>query len=267
MPESLASAANRSAREKKEEPSCAVLVMSCDAYSDLWLPFFNLFWRYWSDCPWPVYLGTNYRLFADERVTSLRSEHTGWTQCLRFCLNQIDSDFVLLLLEDYFLDRPVSTPLVSEKLITLADLRGAQLRLFPLPGPNRKLSSHPSLGLIHRNAEYRVSTQAAFWKRTHLLDLLMDGESPWDFEWNATNRSRRLNAAHYGTYKPLIHYRHVIERGEWFRAAVRYFENQQIGCDFTARPIMSRSRALKRFLTTTIRYWKLRITGRLRSRQ
>ena len=38
---------------------CSVLVPSCDAYADLWIPFFALFWRYWSDCPFPVYLGTN----------------------------------------------------------------------------------------------------------------------------------------------------------------------------------------------------------------
>jgi hypothetical protein len=263
VPEPLSSTVSGSPAQLRE-PSCAVLIMSCDGYSDLWPPFFNLFWRYWSDCPWPVYLGTNQRSFSDERVVTIAAGETEWSQRLRFCLNRIDTDFVLLLLEDYFLDRPVSTSLLLQNLATLANLNGSQLRLFPIPGPDCRLSSHPALGTIHPRAAYRVSTQAAFWIRTHLLDLLADNESIWQFEWNATHRSRSLTARYYATNKPLIHYRQVVERGEWFRGAARYFRIQKIGCDFTARPIMNRRLALKRSITTAVRYFKLRLTARLR---
>ena len=249
--------------ESLATPSCSVLVMSCDAYSDLWQPFFNLFWRHWSDCPWPVFLGANQQAFPDSRIVTLKTGDAEWSRRLRFCLEQIDSDFVLLLLEDYFLDRPVSTPLISEKLTLLAALGGSQLRLFPAPGPDRRLDSCPELGLVHRRASYRVSTQAAIWKRGHLLDILEDGESIWHFEWNGTIRSRSSAAAYYATYKPLVHYRHVVERGEWFRGAAQYFGDQQIGCDFTARPIISRKGALKRFITTKLRNWNTRIGARL----
>ncbi len=235
--------------------------MSCDAYSDLWLPFFNLFWRYWADCPWPVYLGTNRNSFSDRRVATLMAGDGEWSYRLRFCLNRIQSDFVLLLLEDYFLDHSLSTGIISEKLAVLIALNGAQLRLFPLPAPDRKLPGHPDLGVIHPRAAYRVSTQAAIWNRAHLLNILVDSESIWDFEWNATRRSRSFNVGYYGTYKPIIQYRQVVERGEWFRGAARYFGKQDIGCDFSVRPIMSRPRALKRSITTVARYFSLRITA------
>ena len=241
--------------------------MSSDAYSDLWTPFFHLFWHYWPDCPWRVYLGSEQRPFPDRRVTPLTAGHAQWSARLRFCLNQIDSDYVLLLLEDYFLDRAVSTPLLEEKLSLLARLSGGQLRLFPLPGPDHKLAGYPALGTIDPRATYRVSTQAAFWNRTHLSGLLVDSEPIWNFEWNATNRSRSSNWAYYATYKPLLHYRQVIERGEWFRSAARHFGDRAIGCDFTARPVMSRRRALLRALTTKLRYVKLRISAAVRSGQ
>lgn len=241
--------------------------MSSDAYSDLWTPFFHLFWRYWPDCPWPVYLGNEHRPFSDRRVTPLTPGTAEWSARLRFCLNQIDSNYVLLLLEDYFLDRAVSTPLLEEKLVLLDRLNGAQLRLFPLPGPDHKLAGHSDLGTIDRRAAYRVSTQAAFWNRTHLLGLLVDNEPIWNFEWNATNRSRLSKSTYYATYKPLLHYRQVIERGEWFRSAARYFGNQAIGCDFSARPIMSRRRAFLRAVTTRLRYIRLRLQAAVRSAQ
>ncbi|HZS56620.1 MAG TPA: hypothetical protein VFA65_19600 [Bryobacteraceae bacterium] len=252
--------------ESLPQPSCAVLVMSCDAYSDLWPPFFHLFWRYWSDCPWPVYLGTNQKSSGGQRVTVIAAGNGEWSQRLRICLDQLDTDFVLLLLEDYFFDQPVSTSLLAQKLATLASLNGEQLRLFPLPGPDRKLESHPDIGIIHPRAAYRVSTQAAIWNRAHLLHLLVADESIWNFEWNATDRSRSSTARYYATYKPVLHYRQVIERGEWFRGAARYFGSQKIGCDFAARPIMNRRLALKRYIATAMRYLKLRLTARLRFR-
>jgi hypothetical protein len=238
--------------------------MSCDAYSDLWTPFFNLFWRHWGDCPWPVYLGTNHRPFSDQRVASLATGDAEWSDRLRLCLESIDSDFVLLLLEDYFLDGAVSSRLLCDKLADLRSLGGAQLRVFPSPGPDRQLQSHPDLGIIDARAAYRVSTQAAIWNRSHLLQLLVGSESIWNFEWNATDRSRSSGATYYATYKPLIPYRQVIERGEWFRGAARYFARQKIGCDFSARPVMSRARALKRRITTTARNLKLQFGVRLR---
>ena len=38
--------------------SCAVVVCSCDKYSDLWDPYFELFKKFWADCPYPVFLNT-----------------------------------------------------------------------------------------------------------------------------------------------------------------------------------------------------------------
>ena len=37
---------------------CAVLVTSCDSYSDIWDPFFKLMDAYWQDIPYKVYLNT-----------------------------------------------------------------------------------------------------------------------------------------------------------------------------------------------------------------
>lgn len=34
----------------------AVLIVSCDKYSDLWDPFLRAFDRYWPDCPFTVSL-------------------------------------------------------------------------------------------------------------------------------------------------------------------------------------------------------------------
>ncbi len=257
MPEPVARIA-QDMQPISNRPSCAVLVMSCDAYSDLWRPFFNLFWKHWPDCPWPVYLGSNRAVFSDERVVTLAVGDAEWSGRLQLCLDRLSSDFVLLLLEDYFLDAPVSTPDLLDKFAALGSLGGAQLRLFPMPGPDQKLERVPGVGIIHPRAAYRVSTQAAFWDRKHLQQLVADRESIWDFEWNGSKRSRSFDVRYYATCEPAMHYRQVVERGEWFRGAAAHFGKQQIGCDFGARSVMSRPAAVKRAITTKLRNWRSR---------
>jgi len=49
----------------------AILVSSFDGFSDLWSPFFMLFWRYWPDCPYPVYLISNNKIYENPRITTI----------------------------------------------------------------------------------------------------------------------------------------------------------------------------------------------------
>jgi hypothetical protein len=55
-------------------PDASILVVSCDGYQDLWKPFFSCFLKYWPDCPFPVYLGSNNLTYPDCRVRSLAIE-------------------------------------------------------------------------------------------------------------------------------------------------------------------------------------------------
>jgi hypothetical protein len=229
-------------------PSCAVMVMSCDAYRDLWTPFFTLFHRFWPDCTFPVYLGSNHAVLDHSSVRTLAAGDCSWSKVLRLGLQQIDTDYVLLLLEDFFLDRPVVTNRILHNLKTLHVLDGMVLRLFPHPGPDSTVPAHPDIGRLHPAAPYRVSAQAALWNRTWLIDFLRDDESVWDFEWKGTLRSRIHSDGFYSTYQASLLYRQVVERGQWFWGAARYYARQQIGCDFTARPVMSAAKALKKAL-------------------
>ncbi|HZQ51634.1 MAG TPA: hypothetical protein VFB14_05520 [Bryobacteraceae bacterium] len=244
------------------DPTCSVLVVSCDRYSDLWQPFFSQFWRYWPDCPFPVYLGLNQERYRDARVRVIQAgEDRSWSSNLRSFLNQTDSTYVLLLLEDFFLSKAVQTGEVLRHLGALDALHGTMLRLVPNPPPNTRISAYSSFGSIHPSAPYRVSAQAAIWKRTGLLDVLDDRENPWEFESNATARSRLYRDGFFCSYRPLLPYRHVVERGEWFWSAARFYKKQNIGCDFEARPVMTPTTALRKYINGRCRYWRDRISA------
>ena len=53
--------------------SVSILINSCDAYEDIWEPFFRCFSENWPDCPYPIYLNTETKEYNPDyiHVTSL----------------------------------------------------------------------------------------------------------------------------------------------------------------------------------------------------
>ena len=250
-----------------ENPECSVLITSCDAYSDLWKPYFNLFWKHWPDCPYPVYLSANHREFHHPRVKTLNAgSERNWTNQLRIQLESIDTPYVLMSLEDFFLRQPVSTAAVQQCLQALSDLNGHMIRLVRRPGPDRPVPGHPGIGSMDQGAPYRVSTQAAIWNRQSLLGLMQRDESIWAFEVSGSERSRHYATGFYGVQKDVLRYgHHVVERGKWFPWEARTFGRADIGCDFQARGIMTNKEALRwcvgktRAMALDLLPWRLRL--------
>jgi hypothetical protein len=226
---------------------CAVLVPSCDAYADLWKPFFTLFWRYWPDCPFPVYLGANRLTYDHPRVVSLASgQGTSWSNRVREHVAAVPTPYLLLVLEDFFWRRSTPTAEVLQLLASLRRLDGEMLRLTHRPPPDEPVPNEPRLGRIRPGAPFRVSTQTAFWRRSTLLELMPPDESIWQFEVDGSRRSDRWSDGFYSTWRQVLPYGyHVVEKGKWFRHEARRFGRMGIGCDFAARPVMGRGEALR----------------------
>jgi glycosyltransferase involved in cell wall biosynthesis len=241
-------------------PSCAVLVVSSDGYRDLWQPFFALFRQYWSDCPFPVYLGAQTASGDFPNVQVLQAgSGKDWSCSLRYFLKQLDSENVLLLLEDFFLCDKVPT---AEVLAQLADLRkreGTVLRLNPDPAPTIKVAEWPGVGEQHRLAPFRVSLQASLWDKNALLALLRDGESPWAFELKGTLRAQTQARGFYCTFRRTFPYGHAVEKGAWFWTAARDHKRLNIGCDFNARRVMGPLTAVRKAVLVTARRWRGRM--------
>ncbi|MCP4345827.1 MAG: hypothetical protein GY795_09910 [Desulfobacterales bacterium] len=219
----------------------SVLVVSCDKYSDMWKPFFTLFRRYWPDNPLKVYLGSNHLVYNDSDVTTLLAgEDKSWSHGLLKMIEQVETPYVILMLEDFFLQETVDTDSVIKCINTLKNLDGHMLRLIPRPGPDKGVADHPFLGYIKPDASFRVSTQGTLWRKSALLSLIREGESAWEFELNSTERSRNQKNGYYCVWKPVLTYKHhVVERGKWFRSEARKFGAMDIGCDFSRRAVMS----------------------------
>jgi hypothetical protein len=231
-------------------PSCALIVSSCDRYQDLWVPYFNLLFSNWPDCPFRIFLVSNNVTFYHPKVTTLLTgDDCSWSHQLRAALKQLHFDYIFFTLEDFFLRETVKTEEILNAVNMLHNLNGSMLRLVPMPPPNESLLNSVNIGLINSGAQYRVSTQAAIWLRKELLAILADGESIWEFELKGSRRSDN-RAGYYSYWKSIFPYKHhVIERGKWFKNEAKRFGGLKIGCDFKKRKIMNRVEMTKWRLT------------------
>jgi hypothetical protein len=223
----------------------AVLIPSCDKYRDLWTPFFTLFWKFWPDCNYNVYLGSNHVQYNNHMVKMINvGDDISWSDGLIAMLGMIPEEYVIMMLEDFFLRERVDNAKIAMYIRILKKLKGGLLRLAPMPGPDI-IIKESKLGIISKEASYRVSTQGAVWRKDVLSALLEKGESAWEFELNGTKRSRHLECNFYGTTTHILTYKnHVVERGKWLPKEARRFRMMNIGCDFNKRKIMTRMQYL-----------------------
>lgn len=226
------------------EKKCAVVVSSCDKYSDLWDPFFTLFFRYWPDCPFSVYLVSNTKTFNDYRVkTILVGEDRGWASNIKTIVSGLEEECVLYMQEDYFLQSLVDTKKIKDLLKYMSVELIGSIRLIGSPEPKYKHSNPFGLYEVKKNEQYRVSLQGSLWDKGVFLNLLKDGESGWDMEKEGSLRSNDLKEVFLSTQKkfPVLDYYYytAIKKGMWMPGAVRLLRRENIKIDISKRGVRS----------------------------
>ena len=223
----------------------AVLVSSCDRFFDAWRPFAAFWRRYWPAqvLPWPAFLIVNRLSVCSEWLTPLAvGPDRGWADNLRIALGRIEADHLLYLQEDYFLTAPpdaawlaaMAASARSESVDVLC------LRAMP-PGygaeawPRVPASVGEGLSEIPAGSPWRGRLQAAFWRRTALLEALRPGENAWDFEARAAERLGSLRAWTVVAGTPSAHalpyLSSAIVRGLWTPEARRLCTEQGVCID------------------------------------
>jgi hypothetical protein len=223
-----------------------IVVPTTVKYSDAWIPFIACFNKFWQDNPYPINFITD---FEDENAIEDRmitiGKDMGWCANFNEGLKRIDSEFILMLQEDFWLNAPVDHAYVCKALkMMLDDDSIGCFRLYPCPGPDIELG--PDFGRIDTNAKYRVSCQSAIWKKSHLQDILSRFNTPREFEIDGTNyvNNNCNNFKYYAVKRtdpntwPIQYYCSAIARGQWNPDAVNFVKSLNIPIDTSRRPFL-----------------------------
>jgi hypothetical protein len=214
----------------------AVVVLSCDRYRDLWPPFFELFFRHWHGCRYPIYLFANEASYPDERVRTIQSgtDHT-WSDSIKRCLEKLTHRHVWLLFDDVFLAQPVEEGKLALLEAFVAARDPDYLRFRKYPRPDERIDRY--FGRCREGVLYRTSI-LAIWKRVTLVELLDGRENAWEFEHSSVGRSTSY-PGFYGVYDEYLHHVHGVEKGVWTRDAVSRLRRMAIEPDLSSRPQMN----------------------------
>jgi hypothetical protein len=211
--------------------------------------------KYWPDCPYPIYLVSNFKNFEAPGVSVLKmGEDTNWSQRLAEALSRLDTTYIMYFQEDYWITHPVDTARVRDYVGHMDRTGLNYVRLLAAPPPTRDFPGDSRLGVIARDGDYRTSAQIALWRRDVLGELLVPGESVWEFEIKGTARSRRYGDTfvsvkpHHGDpyYWGMYYVCTAINAGRWARAAKVYARDEGLSVDFSRLPSETRWQEFQR---------------------
>jgi len=216
----------------------AILIAARDSYSDTWPAFFGLLFRYWPDCPYPIYLFSEGKTFPDPRVLPLlvsadtdRPWLEQWTSRMREGISRIGAERLIVLHTDYFLSEPIDTARIK-RLDDLLRRDGIGcIRLCPVPPPKIAYPEDSSLGIIAKSDKYSVSFQAAIWKRGVLEFFLKPEWTPAECESEGSKQSYHVDDLFLSAWKesPALPYVHGISKDTWLYEAIRHLEREGFG--------------------------------------
>lgn len=234
-----------------------ILLTSCDAYSDAWEPFFALWQKYWADCTYPFVLNSETKTFHSDFFninTVCGGKDLTWSKRLKRCLKTIKTEYVLLCLEDYFLQKPVNTEVFYAAVQTMNDNPNLGVIQFAIDIPtkydnniqiNHYFSPVPKYQKDRKNG--RIFCVLSLYRTQYLKKLLISAESPWEFEVFGSLRSQyykndvyRENSNHSRCFTYYIEpkFGYAISRGKWLPKNRELFDQNNIDVDFSSLGIV-----------------------------
>lgn len=204
-----------------------VCVITNDTYLWCLSPFAYLFNKYWSPEQEVVVVGYNKPSFELPKnfhfysLGSVNAPQSRWSDGLIKFLTTTSDDFNIIMLEDYWISRPVDVACINMALEYMQE--NPYVLRFDLTGDvmhgNGDCRDATSFGFIGHydivekkpNKEYRMSFQSAIWNNKLLLSLLKKGMNPWEVEMYTVIPEHILIL---GTKQWPLRYANAIFKGE-----------------------------------------------------
>lgn len=181
----------------------AVVMSSCDAYEDLWYPFFACFDCFWKDIPYTVYLNTEHKIYDDSKnncsvitINQKYDKNIPWSKRFSEALDQIEEEYIFLMLDDFFLCDTINNE-HFEKILDKME-QDPEIASFQFCG-TRIRNNKPAEYTVEDEPHYDLMSEKGWkthfvptvWRKSTLKKWLRPWESIWAFEECGSKRARR----------------------------------------------------------------------------
>ena len=228
--------------------NCSIIFNTCDAYSDLWDGFFCLFKKYWPQYNGEIIFNSEQKKYFDANLNIVNVENDrklSWSERLANAIKQASSDYVLLMMDDFYLKDYVLSKEFETTVEFMMKHRGIKaITYMNEPGIKYEKPVDELKGFFVRShfANYKMTAHISLYEKKYLLNILRKGESAWEFEVNGTFRSWLRGGGFLCPRKSSdfifkYDYGALVVRGMFYLPVKEYFEQNENIVFSTSRQI------------------------------
>lgn len=215
-----------------------ITVLSCSKNEELFAPFKHCLEKYYPNHPEVVYL-TDGIMNPYYETIAVVNEIGTWTKGFREFLHHIDDDYVLLMIDDCFIRKPVDEKRIRKaKLILDLEPNLACLNFEKAWDEDDEETIYHDWKKRKKGSRFEVSLMCGLWNKEKLLKVVDRDCSPWEIEENQDGKGfdYYINAEDYiidwgyRTFKPSN-----VVKGKWARECQEFFEQEGIRVDYSKK--------------------------------
>lgn len=221
-----------------------------DGYSDMWEDFLILLRKYWTECPYDLYIVNQIKDVPYAKQYNVKIIHAGedaeYSKKVLTAIDKIDADYYLILFEDYLFGKKISRYVLNSTLNFIEENKviyyGFQLDLFfKEKTSDRRIQ-------INKRAEYTMVSVYNIWEKGFLKKCIgKDNYNAWIFE-GVYAKAPRVHTDEFlkGCYReinnPLCLY-HGALQGKLLQSTIKHFKSE--GYEFkTNREVLGNQAAI-----------------------
>lgn len=213
-----------------DNQNLTIVVNTCDNYKDVLKLFFAALNEYWPDLDFPVVINSEFINYTEYHAKTHIIDNISYTWGGRLIstLNSIDTEFVLMLYDDFILEDYVKkTDIRKAKDVLLRDSNASAVYLIDTHLPVKRID-HDNLFLeVQNNCDYRLNSAPALWRRKDLLSFVGFSDNPWAWEVFGSYRTITKNKLFYTlnkSFPDVFPYNYskggAVYRGKWVKDVV-----------------------------------------------
>lgn len=210
----------------------------------------------WPNCPFQIVLNTESKKFSieglDIKCLSLRQGGGAdqWGGRLRDTLRCIETEYVIMLFDDYILEGPVREDKVLDCIEWMNRDRNITAFFFSNTiGKNIPTGEYPGFELLPRRKDYKHNSSPAIWRRSRLIAYTGDADTPWAWEFFGSARSYHSSELFFCAEEgkeDVFFYNYrlggAIHRGKWVASVIKpVIERYNLAIDLDERGLEDES--------------------------
>lgn len=206
-----------------------IIVSSCEKFSDLWDAHFGLLRKYWKgDLP-EIYLVTDKPSNKQYDGVKILVYDGNMPIRLYQACRVIESQYVLITLDDYFLIRETNEQTFSYMIDTIKNRQFDYLSIYNRRyAKKRYYTGITFFKEIDLSQKYALSLYPAIWNRDFFEKCVDKDISPWEFEPQLTKNALKYKAKCFSNNAGIFEILDVVRKGKVLHKAKKYLTKHKI---------------------------------------